>query len=355
MAEDLGEKTELPTPKRMQDAREKGQVAKSTDLAAAIDLVGAALLLVVLGGELIDGLGAFMRDRLADHASVAPPALDGLGAALVSALWGVLSALAPVMAIMVVVGVLAHGVQVGVLFTAEPIRPKLERLDPIAGTKRVFGIKGLVRTGLNTLKLVLVMIVGGAVLWGQLDEVFALPMLTMPAAMSTIGSLGVELAAWLLLVLIVVGVADFAYQRWQHTQDLKMSQQEIRDERRSMDGDPEIKGRRLRMAREIALQRVNSAVPHADVIITNPTHYSVAVRYDPQTMTAPQVVAKGVDELALRIRVVARSHAVPIVERPPLARALYHGVDVGRQISPEFYQAVAEILAYVYRLNEKAA
>jgi flagellar biosynthetic protein FlhB len=152
--------------------------------------------------------------------------------------------------------------------------------------------------------------------------------------------------------MLIIGVADYMYQRWQYTQDLKMTRHEVTDERKSMEGDPEIKARRFRMARQMALQRVNQAVPKADVIVTNPTHFSVALRYDAETMAAPRVVAKGVDFLAMRIRQIAMTHGVPIVERPPLARALYYGVEVGRDVPAEHYQAVAELLAYVYRLDE---
>ncbi len=159
----------------------------------------------------------------------------------------------------------------------------------------------------------------------------------------------------LLALLLTIGLIDFFYQKWQHGQDLKMTKHEVKDERRSMEGDPKLKSKRFQMAREIALQRINSAVPKADVIITNPTHYSVAIRYDAATMKAPKVVAKGVDYLAMRIREVGRTHSIPIVERPPLARGLYASVEVGQEVSPEFYQAIAEILAFVYRLETQAA
>lgn len=355
MADEMGEKTEQPTSKKLQDAREKGQIAKSQDLSGAIDLIGAALLLAVFGPALVNAFGALMKRLIADHGDTSPIGIDGLHAMILGIGGDTILALAPIIAAVVVVAAVAQFVQVGALFTTAPLEPKLERLDPIQGFKRVFGPKGLAKSILNTAKLVLVLVVGSAVIASALGQVASLPALPLVAGFRAILGLGAELAAWLLAILLVLGVADYAFQRWQHRRDLRMTKQEVKEEHRNMEGDPEMKGKRLRMAREIALQRVNSAVPTADVVVTNPTHYSVAIRYDQQKMGAPVVVAKGVDELALRIRQLARTHEVPIVERPPLARALYYGVEVGREISPEHYQAVAEILAYVYRLEGQAA
>jgi flagellar biosynthetic protein FlhB len=254
---------------------------------------------------------------------------------------------------MVLIAIAAQALQVGWLFTLYPIQPNLSKLDPIKGLGRVFGKRGVVKTGANSLKLVVMLIIAAIIIRKDLDEIAGLPRLNMAAAMAMIGEMIYQLVKWLLALLLLLGIVDYFVQKHQHTQDLKMTKQEVRDERRSMEGDPEIKGRRLRMAREIAMQRINSAVPQADVIVTNPTHFSVAIKYDSESMRAPVVVAKGADDLAFRIRDLARTHGVPVVERPPLARALYHGIDVGREIDPEHYQAVAEVLAYVYRLDSK--
>jgi flagellar biosynthesis protein FlhB len=188
-----------------------------------------------------------------------------------------------------------------------------------------------------------------------LNKVAALPVLDLMGGVAMIGDLLLSLVIRLLALLFVLGMADYLFQRWQHQQELRMTKQEVTDERRSMDGDPQIKGRRMRMMRQIAMQQINRTVPQADVIVTNPTHYSVAIQYDQKTMAAPRVVAKGVDHMAMRIRQVAMSNRIPIVERPPLARALYAEVEVGQEISEELYQAVAEVLAYVYRLEKEAA
>jgi len=162
------------------------------------------------------------------------------------------------------------------------------------------------------------------------------------------------LALWLAVILLLIGIIDWLYQRWQHKEDLKMTKQQVKDERRSMEGDPQVKGRRLRMMRDILVQQIQANVPVADVVVTNPTHFAVALRYDTETMRAPRVVAKGGDYMAQRIRLVAASAGVPIIERPPLARGLYFGTEVGQEISPVYYEAVAEILAYVYRLDNEA-
>jgi len=353
MADDMGEKTEAPTGRRLEESRSKGQVAKSTDLSGAIDLIGAAILLVIFGRELVDACGNLMKRFLLEHASVDPIEPAGIGVLLMNNTHGVLLAMAPLVGIMVLIAIAAQALQVGWLFTLYPIQPNLSKLDPIKGLGRVFGKRGVVKTGANSLKLVVMLIIAAIIIRKDLDEIAGLPRLNMAAAMAMIGEMIYQLVKWLLALLLLLGIVDYFVQKHQHTQDLKMTKQEVRDERRSMEGDPEIKGRRLRMAREIAMQRINSAVPQADVIVTNPTHFSVAIKYDSESMRAPVVVAKGADDLAFRIRDLARTHGVPVVERPPLARALYHGIDVGREIDPEHYQAVAEVLAYVYRLDSK--
>lgn len=355
MAEDMGEKTESPSGRKLGEARNRGQVVKSTELAGAIDLIGATVLLAFFGGPLVAALGKMMRRMLEAHASVEAFDLHAIHAMMIDASGDSVIAAAPLIAAIVLVACLSQLVQVGFLFTTQPLEPKFDRLDPVAGFKRLFGLRGVVKTAMNTSKVALILLVGSAVIFGVLTEVISLPNLPMTAALREVVALGGKLAAWLLVIMLVLGAIDYAYQRWQFMKDLRMTKQEVKEERKDMEGDPEMKGKRLRMAREIALQRVNSAVPTADVIVTNPTHFSVAIKYDQDTMRAPVVVAKGADEIALRIRQVARNNDVPVVERPPLARALYYGVDVGREISPEHYQAVAEILAYVYRLEAAAA
>lgn len=353
MAEDLGEKTELPTARKMSDARERGQVAKSQDLAAAIDLIGAVALLVFFGASITAAIRTLMLrvfEAPADLTSVAT-----IGALLRSSMYDMAVAMAPSLGLIVVVGLVAQLMQVGMVFSVEALQPKLSRLNPISGLGRLFDRKNMVKSAVSLLKLVFVVAVATLYLRGCVDRVALLPLLGVTAGMATIGRLALELAAWLLAVLLILGVVDWLFQRWQHTQDLKMTKDEVKDERRSMEGDPAVKSRRYKLMREIALQRINQSVPKADVIVTNPTHVSVAIQYDAATMKAPRVVAKGVDHMAMRIRQVAMVHRVPIVERPPLARALFSSAEVGQEIAPEFFQAIAEVLAYVYRLEREAA
>jgi flagellar biosynthetic protein FlhB len=227
----------------------------------------------------------------------------------------------------------------------------MRKLNPLAGFKRIFGISGAVKSGLDIFKVVIVLAVAIPTIVQHGREIVLLPYLASMQALSVVGDMVYSLAIRILAVLIILGILDFLYQRWKHTSDLRMTKQQVKDEMKQSEGDPEVKRRRIRMQQQIAMQRINSAVPKADVIVTNPEHISIAIQYDQATMRAPKVVAKGADFLAMRIRQIALQHGIPIVERKPLARALYKEVAVNREIPPEFYKAVAEILAYVYRLS----
>ncbi|MDX2117643.1 MAG: flagellar biosynthesis protein FlhB [Planctomycetota bacterium] len=355
MADEMGERTEDPTPRRLSEARERGQIAKSQDLSGAIDLIGAALLIVVFGGLLLKSMGVAMRQILQDPSGLVVTNIDAMLDTLTHSMAQSLITLAPFLVGLVVIGLLSQMIQVGFLFTTKPLEPNFEKLNPIAGFGKLFAMRNVVKTGLNTVKMAVAMGIGGLVIAKQLPMIIALPQLEMVPALTMAGALATELTAWILMILLVVGVADWLYQRFQHMRDLRMTKQQVKEERRDMDGDPMIKARRFKVMREILAQRTRQAVPTADVIITNPTHFSVAIKYDQEKMRAPKVVAKGVDHLAMQIRQIAMTHEIPIVERPPLARALYYGVEVGREIPEEQYQAVAEILAYVYRLEKQAA
>jgi flagellar biosynthetic protein FlhB len=355
MPEELGERTEQPTGRRLSEARSEGQVAKSQDLASAIDMAGAVLLLAVFGGFGIAAMAGIMRRILDNQVPGNPFDPESVDATV---MWTALQAakiLFPALLMMLVIGCLSHMVQVGWLYTTRPIRPNFARLNPAAGLRKFFNLRNTVKTAVNTLKLGVAGTIAYLVFRKHLPGIAALPSLGMTQGLYKTLLMGRDLALWLLAMFLVLGLTDYLYQRWQHTSDLRMTRQEVKDERRSVEGDPEVKSRRLRMAREIALQRIQQAVPKADVVVTNPTHFSVALQYDSATMHAPKVVAKGVDLLAFRIRHVAIASGVPMVERPPLARGLYWGVEVGQEIAPEFYEAVAEVLAYVYRLEGRAA
>lgn len=352
MPEDMGEKTELPSGRKLAEARSHGQIAKSADLAAGLDLSGAIVACVVFGALLIRTLSGGMRHVLQSvgDSITADSAAPALRTIALLAGFGAL----PILGGMMLVAALAHLLQVGPLFTTEPLQPKFDRLNPVAGLARLFNKRSLVKTLVNSLKLAVVCAIAYRLIDDAAHQLVALPRLDLWPALDILLRLIARMAIWLVALLLVIGAADYFYQRWQHTQDLRMTKQEVEDERKSMEGDPEIKRRRMKMARQLALQRVSQAVPRADVIVTNPTHFSVALQYDQETMRAPRVVAKGVDDMAMRIRVIAREHRIPIVERPPLARGLYWGTEVGQEIDAEFYQAVAEVLAYVYRIEQQA-
>jgi flagellar biosynthetic protein FlhB len=351
----MGDKTESPSQRKLDDARERGQVVKSTELAGALDLSLMVVLVVGFGSVMMSAIGRLMRRTLEEGAG-GEALSDGAAGTLVrDATFEAGVAALPFMGAAVVIAALAHMVQTGPMWSTQSVKLDWSRLDPLKGLGRIVGLRNTVKTGLSTFKLVLVVIVATILLHRDTAMVAELPSLAVLDGLRMIGKMMIELAAWILALLLSLGVADYMYQRWQHTKDLRMTKQEVRDEHKSTDGDPQVKSRRQKIMRQIALNRARSAVPKADVIVTNPTHFSVAIKYDSGKMKAPRVVAKGVDHMAMQIREIAGAHGVPILERPPLARALYYGVEVGQDIPPEQYQAVAEVLAFVYRSTRKVA
>ncbi len=354
MAEDMGEKTENATPKRLQDARNRGQVPKSQDVNAAVGLAAAIIILLVFGTGVGSGLARIIRDSLMFNTYGHPLTTDTLFPTAKNFAFSAAILVAPLFIAVFLVAYVTQLAQVGLLFTLQPLRPKISQLNPIAGAKKLLGIRSLVKSGVNILKLIVVIGVAYLITIKRLPILIVLPRMNSMSAVAAIGRMALELALWLVVLLLFLAFIDFMYQKWQHKKDLKMTKHEVKDERRSMEGDPAVKGKRLRMAREIAMQRIAQDVPQADVVIANPTHFSVAIRYDENNMDAPVVVAKGADFLALRIRQLARFAGVPVIAKPPLARALYWGTEVGDAIAPAHYEAVAELLAYVYRVDSKS-
>lgn len=355
MAEELGERTENATPRRLSEARKKGQIARSQDLSSAVNLIGAAVALAAFASTMGTEMVRIMRRVLSGQIQGDPVGLDSIVPAVMYTAQRGLWMIVPLFLILAVIAYLGQFLQVRWLITLEPIKPKLTNLNPAAGLRKLFTRQNLVKTLVNTIKLVAVGTVAILVMRRHEPKLAALVLLDLPVAARMMALLILELVAWLLVLMLLIGIVDYLYQRWQHQTDLKMTRQEVKDERKSMEGNPEVRKRRMKMAVEIAMQRIKTAVPDADVVVTNPTHFSVAIRYASESMNAPRVVAKGADLLAFRIREIARAHAVPIVERPPLARALYWGVEVGQEVRPEHYEAVAEILAYVYRMEGRGA
>ena len=352
--DDLGERTEAPTPKALTDARNKGQVPKSQDLSGAVLMLGGVVALIVLAPMIGEMFQRMLRTMLGGNISVDQLSTASIQATSSLAIYEVMRVMLPVLLIVMVVAYFSQFIQVGFLISADPIQPKFSKISPLGGIKRIYGRKGLAKAIINTLKLTLLIAVSILVIRSQIDTISTLPMLTAVMATTAILRMVITIAFILIILLLMLAVIDYIFQRWQHMQENKMTKQQVKDERRTMEGDPQLKGKRMQMAREIVMQQMAHQVPQADVIVTNPTHFSVALKYDSTGMGAPKVTVKGADLMAFRIRQIAQTNKIPIVERPPLARALYWGVKVGQEISAEHYEAVAELLAYVYRMEGKA-
>jgi len=355
MAEDLGEKSEPPTGKRKQEARREGNVARSQDLGGAIILTAATVLIALLGVPLIGRFKSMLEAVLSDDALGNPLLVSEAATVAEYVGYSAARAVGPIMLVLALTAFASHFIQVGWLLTLKPLKPTLSKLSPIAGAKRLLGLNNLFKAVLSVVKLAVITVVVVLTIYQYRRDIIVLAYLSPVQCLFKSALLMFNLSLRLLAVLLLLGLIDFAFQRWKHYQDLKMTKQEVKDEMKQVDGDPQVKQRRYRMQQQIAMQRINAAVPRADVVVTNPEHISIAIQYDAEQMHAPRVVAKGADHLALRIRQLALINKIPIVERPPLARALYRQVEVGQAIPPDCYHAVAEILAYVYQLDGRMA
>ncbi|RJP35171.1 MAG: flagellar biosynthesis protein FlhB [Phycisphaerales bacterium] len=351
MPAEAGERTEAPTPRRRREARQKGQIARSQDLTAVVILLASLLALRLLCPHMGAVLLNVFHRALTDPAVTDPNQASPLAVAVFTQAAAVV---APILGVVLVAGLAAVWAQVGWIFTVQPLTPNLGKLNPISGITRLFSGRSVASMLINVGKLALVGSVAYATLIGSADRVLYASQLEFESVVVVTLELMFTLALRLVLVLLLLAIIDYVYQRYRHEKDLKMTKEEVKDELRSMEGDPVVKQRRRRVQQQLALQRLRRDVPKADVIVTNPTHVAVAIQYDAQTMPAPRVVAKGGDYLALRIRQIALQLGIPIVERPPLARMVYSEVEVGQYIPEKFYQAIAEILAYVYRLTGKS-
>lgn len=349
----MQDKTEAATPKRRTDARNKGNVAKSMDLNTAFVLLISLFVIKASGPFMMQNISAILRDTFssASHFNLTQDVVWSLAAN-----YGLRSLIicAPVMLAAGAVGFSINVMQVGFKSTPQAMAPNLNKLNPITGIARLFSWKGLVELIKSIVKVGIV----GYVVYGVLKS--EMPYLTRLADMSLEGSAGfIAGLCWRMLMracaaMAIIAILDYMYQRYQYEQSLKMTKQEVKDEYRLQEGDPQVKGRIRQKQRQMARQRMMRDVPQADVIITNPTHLAVAIKYDVEHMSAPVVVAKGQRLIAQKIKEIAAANGVPIVENKPVARALYQAVEIGDQVPEELYQAVAEILAYVYRLSERS-
>ncbi len=348
MPDDKDAKTEAPTPRRRQEARSSGQVAKSSDLAAGVLLVGALIALRFLGPDIWSRMLDIYRHALSAGGATDADQLIPLATASAIEL---VKMVAPFMALMALIALLVVYAQVGLLWTLKPLTPSLRKLNPITGLGRLVSPRSLVLLLLNLAKLALVVAVLYPMFKSLADEIVYALALDHVAIFGLAAHLTFRVGITLAVLLTILALFDYAYQRYRHEKDLRMTKEEVKDELRSMEGDPVVKRRRREVQMQLAMQRLRKTVPEADVVVTNPTHVAVALRYDSATMAAPKVTAKGADQVAIRIRQLAAAAGVPILERPPLARALHESVEVGQEIPERFYQAVAEILAYVYEMT----
>ncbi|MEA3121456.1 MAG: flagellar biosynthesis protein FlhB [Paraburkholderia sp.] len=351
MAEDSDlEKTESATPRRLEKAREEGQVARSREFASFALLAAGFLGVWGLAGPIAQHLQAMLRGAFTfDHAYVVDTnrMLIGAGAAGREGFF----AAAPVLALTALAALLSPMALGGWLISTNALQFKPERVNPLTGMGRIFSVHGPIQLLMAIAKTLIVGSIGGLAVWHHKDEILALPSEPMMSAVGHGLSIIAVCCATTVAGMFVIAAVDVPYQLWQFHKKLRMTKEEVRREHRENEGDPQVKSRIRQQQRAMARRRMMSAVPKADVVVTNPTHYAVALQYADGEMRAPKVVAKGVNLVAARIRQLAQEHNVPLLEAPPLARALYHNVDLDREIPGVLYNAVAEVLAWVYQLR----
>lgn len=352
MAETSGDKKHLATDKRRRQAREQGQVVKSQDLTSAALLLAALAVLWVLGGPAAEHLAGAMADALS------VPRVQPLGAADATN-WLLVSggrlalASVPMLIAMLVAGILVNVTQTGLLLSPAKITPKLSNISPLSGAKRILSVQGAARLGFGLFKVMIIAAVALLALRHYRDPILSLAALTVPEIASTLFRSLMGTCVWIGAALFVLAILEYSFQRWKHEKDLMMSDQELRDEMKETEGDPQVAARRKQVQRQMMMQRAESEVPKADVVVSNPTELAIAIQYDPLAMPAPIVLAKGAGVLAQKIRRIALENGIPVVERKPLAQVLYKSVEVGDVVPAEQYQAVAEVLRYVYQLQGK--
>lgn len=351
MAEETGqERTEQPTPKRLRDAREKGQVARSRELSTLVVMLASSLGMLMLGRGMISGLVDVFRTALQPQRSqVFDP--GAITAMLSQAGVHTLAAMGPFTVLLVVAALVSPLALGGLTFSAEALTFKWEKLDPVKGLGRVFGWRGLMELVKALAKFLIIGIAAAALMWSLAGAILALGGESVRAGLASTAHLLVWAFTGMSLALAAIAVVDVPFQVWNHNRELKMTRQEIKDEFKETEGRPEVKGKIRNLQREMARRRMMSEVPKADVIVTNPTHYAVALRYDPDTHNAPIVVAKGRDFIAQQIRRIGTAYHVAELSAPPLARAIYHSTELDAPIPAGLYLAVAQVLAYVYQLK----
>ncbi|MBW1680304.1 MAG: flagellar biosynthesis protein FlhB [Deltaproteobacteria bacterium] len=346
------EKTEPATPKKRSEARKKGQVAKSREISSVAVLVTGTIYLFFGAKGLTEDMARVIKGAFDMIPGVCSGQI-GLFHVLTGFVWAFFGMVLPFMMALSVAAVLSNYAQTGFLWTVEPLAPKASKINPIQGVKRLFSKRSLVELGKSLAKIGIVGWAAFSTVKDALDDLVQLSYQGREQILGLLGSTAFEVIVRSCCVIVVLAVLDYMYQKWEYEQNLKMTKQEVKEELKQTEGDPLIKGRIRSIQLEKARRRMMEEVKRADVVITNPRHLAVAIRYDPETMTAPVVAGKGADAVAFRIRALAGERDIPIVENKLLAQNLYRSVDIGEEIPSHFYRAVAEILAYVYSLKKK--
>ena len=349
--DDDSQKTEDPTSKRLSDAREKGQVARSQEVSSWFTMLALALVIGIFAPSLASDIGGVLRPFL-ERPHQMPLEGDAMRDLLSGVVFDILKVSIVPLAIILAAGVAAGTIQNGIIITTEQIRPKLSNISFKRGFKKMFSTRALADFGKGILKLLIVGTVVMLILWPDRETVHQIPAMAVTDMLALVRTEAAKVIIGVLAVMTVITLVDVLYQRFMHHKELRMTKQQVKDEHKQSEGDPLIKSRLRQIRVERARKRMMAAVPDADVVVTNPTHFAVALKYDQRTMEAPRVVAKGVDNVALRIREVAEEHDVAVVENPPVARALHAAVEIDQEIPPEHYKAVAEIIGYVMRLKQ---
>ena len=319
MADSSGDKKHSATDKRRRQAREQGQIAKSQDLTSAALLLAALAALWMLGGPAAEQLAGAIEEALSSPRIKSPATADATQWLLRSS--GRLAiAAVPMLLTMMIAGVLANITQTGILFSTSKITPKLSNISPLSGAKRILSMQGVARLGFGLFKVLVIGVVAFAALRSYRDAILNLAALSIPQIASTLFRCLMGTCVWIGAALLVLAILEYAFQKWKHEQDLMMSDQELRDELKETEGDPQVAARRKQVQRQMMMQRAESEVPKADVVVSNPTELAIAIQYDPVTMPAPIVLAKGAGMLAQKIRRIALENGVPVVERKPLAQ-----------------------------------
>ncbi|MCX7708911.1 MAG: flagellar biosynthesis protein FlhB [Clostridia bacterium] len=348
------EKTEKATPKKRSEARSQGQVLQSRDLTAAVVLLLILISIRIFAGNIYGEISAFIKRIFTEYANIEDLfTFNLLPRLFMDTVIVLLKTAMPILAVAAISAYIISYAQVGFLFTTATLGVKLDRINPLNGFKRIFSLQGVVELLKSLVKVSIIGYTAYSYLSGEVYNVLNLMDMDVMSIAVYIGSTAINVAIRICVALIFIGIADYGYQWWQYEKNLKMSKHEVKEEFKQAEGNPEVKAKIKQKQRQISMRRMLADVPKADVVITNPTHFAVAIQYDSEVSSAPTVIAKGQDFVAQRIKEVAKENKVEIVENKPLARSLYDAVDIGEAIPPELYQAVAEVLAFVYSLKGK--